>query len=875
MRDGPPSPSETMSSDDLMHEIADLRSRLTEMDDDGRSSVCESMNDIDLVFALRKDVARLADEKAKQEKEFMNQMSSLGTENQSVIANLKSKLARSRAEADEQGDRAQALSGVEVERNALQRQLKEIQEIHSIEVEQLKENITRADEEISETRQEADYLHQVSEEVRAEKEAMFEQVEAIRLELKNEKRQSESFRVQLKKSEDTAALLRKKVDLKDREWTALREQVGEMNDTMIELEAGKDLAESQLSTVRKELNQTKHKLAFQKAKSTDQGIMTSAEMEGLERSCEQLEERLARTQLKLAEKDTTIEEMTVSLQEEKANSRRIRQELIDDRFEDTNTGLSRSLHEKQDTTGSLSRSLHGSQDTSKEIEFLRRRNKSLSDELLYLKKKVPEGDPGSKVQPSCTPPRIKRTATGGASPRTPVSGLVASFEKRLTRRPDDKHQDVTANTSYASDFSPSSDKSTESKELKEAHRTIQSLELELQEEHETVLSLRKQLLVSSDDRDAVKSLEIQLDLSQEQVTVLQKKVGKMEMTKREYFKEIEQLQYNLDRSKELTGLEEEKKDEERGEEVGRLRSQVEALQSELSDALEQLEDLNEDCSSLQTELEEEKRVSAEYLERMESMKFEVASASKTNALAGKEQKMYDKEITKLKVELTKTQVSKGELEMEYMHRVKEMETEIEAVEIEASEEIDELKSLLMGMQQSLSSKEEHIHRLETEKKQLCNNMSMASRAKHGDFDELQAELLDTTAKSTSQAREIQALKMKIEELDGIKMGKAERLQGRVDELEELIEDLKTAKASSTREDIERVRRENHQLKESIRQVKMERRSLQERVESLVSEKSSSKSVQILRDRNASLKEEVEKMTRRLKKMEESITRFAI
>jgi FtsZ-binding cell division protein ZapB len=77
------------------------------------------------------------------------------------------------------------------------------------------------------------------------------------------------------------------------------------------------------------------------------------------------------------------------------------------------------------------------------------------------------------------------------------------------------------------------------------------------------------------------------------------------------------------------------------------------------------------------------------------------------------------------------------------------------------------------------------------------------------------------------------------------------------------------------DDFTQLKEENAQLRETIHDIKIERRQLKERLDALTQDKSASRSSQILRERNNVLKEEVEKLTKRLKKMEASITRFAI
>ena len=859
MRDGPPVDEATMSSETLLHEIAILRSRLRDLEEDSRSSICESLIEGDPALFLKKEVVKLADEKAKQEKEFMNQMSSLAIENQSIIADLKSKLARSLASQEELEDRVEAMTSA-----------------HAAEIERLTENLTRADEEIAEARQEIDYLQQENEDIRTEKVSSSEESEALRLELENERRRTDSYRNQLKKSEEKVEKFRNEVSSKDKVIDQLKEEIGEMNDSMVELEEQREKLENQLKVLREELTTAKEKLQNQRNKSIDHSIF-SAERESLERSCEQLEERLERSQARLSEKDATIESLTTALKEERNICRKMRKELKGERENGMDT--------KDDMGAGLSRSLHGIRDTSKEIEFLRRRNKSLNEEVRELRKRVENvsidvaKDPkaenskfGVTLHPVlCTPPRSKKSGDRSDSPRTAVSGLVASFEKRIHRRVDEKRED-TGNSS-SSDWSPSADNSSE---LREARRTIQQLETELQQEREAVENLRKQLSHAKADSEAVSALERKLEHSLGQVEIFQKKVDALEKEKKQYSSEIEQLQYDANMAKEIAQLQEEKKDEEREEELSRLRSQVNALQSELTNAMEQVEEFSSEISKLQGALEREKGLNVECDKTIADLRSQVETTQMQSTLNETLQKKHSAEINKLEVELMKTQLAKDDLQAELSNRIKDLETEFEAMEILANEEIDELKSQLTALQQIVSGKDEQINRLEKEKSQLCNSMSMASNAKNDEFEELQSELIDKTAQSTAQAREIQALKMKIEELESIKRGKAEWLQGRVTELEQEVDNLRSInKKSGSWEDIERLRRENMQLKETIRDMKMERRNLQDRIEALVSERSSSKSVHVLRERNAALKDEVERLTRRLKKMEESITRFAI
>eukprot|EP00977_Amphora_coffeiformis_P019252 scaffold7087_cov168-Amphora_coffeaeformis.AAC.11 len=545
MREGPPLDSEeTMSSQVLLEEIANLRTRLRDLEDDGRSSFCESFVDgSDMSTILKKEVVKLTDEKAKQEKEFMNQMTSLAVENQNIIADLKSKLARSCATAEELEDRVEAMTSN-----------------HADEINRLKENLTRADEEIAEARQEIDYLQHENEELRVK----HEDAEALKLELENEKRRNESYLVQLKKSEDKIERLRLGSSSRDNEVEELREQVGEMHDVIVELEEQKESVEGQLKLVQSELAQVNHKLQKERNKSLDHSVF-SAERENLERSCEQLEERLERFQARLAEKDTTIENLTNSLKEERSITRKMRKELKEER----------ECNSNEESGPGLNGSMHGTLTPNKELEYLRRRNKSLNDELRELRQKVGETDKrsddtkfGVSLHPISSPPRLKKAGDGVVSPRAAVSQLVASFEKNTQRRGDEKREDT--GSSCASEWSPSADKPVDQRE---AQRTIHQLERELQEEREVVVGLRKQLSCTKTGVESMNSVERKLEQSLKQIERFKKKVDLLEKEKRQCYDDIEQLQNDARVAKEIAALEEEKKDEDRGEEVSRLRSQ--------------------------------------------------------------------------------------------------------------------------------------------------------------------------------------------------------------------------------------------------------------------------------------------------------------
>lgn len=290
------------------------------------------------------------------------------------------------------------------------------------------------------------------------------------------------------------------------------------------------------------------------------------------------------------------------------------------------------------------------------------------------------------------------------------------------------------------------------------------------------------------------------------------------------------------------------------EEVDRLRSQVAALQQELGEAMVNVEELQKVISSIQnahdSELQDQQKIGTR--------------SSKT----------IGKEMQTLEVELTKNQISRADMQMGYMSKIHDLENKLDTMQDEMDDELKHKVLEMNRLQMTLTSKENEIRALTKEREQICSSMSNLSSSRKGDIDELQEELLKLTAKTAAQTREIQSLKMNIEEHD-FRKSEFERLKERITDLEEELVSAPPQKSDASHSDIAIMKAENKMLRESIRDLGMERRQLQEKLEALLLEKTNSKSGHVLRERNAALKTEVERLTKRLKKMEHSMTRFTI
>jgi chromosome segregation ATPase len=336
----------------------------------------------------------------------------------------------------------------------------------------------------------------------------------------------------------------------------------------------------------------------------------------------------------------------------------------------------------------------------------------------------------------------------------------------------------------------------------------------------------------------------------------------------EYNNKITALQKNINSLKEKAQVELQEKQRLQKE----FLAEASRLASELEDARSDQNALERD-SSLQAK-EFEKRIEA--LETEKERLKQALESSESKVAASVPQKEYDRQINQLTVELTKSQMKQADQEREYSDKIQNLENELEALETEAEKELQSRQSLIDNLKKTLELKEKENERLEDEKAQICSSMNDASFSRKDELEELQAELIDMSTKTKSQAREIQSLKMKLEDYESRRGESNTKLRQRIKELEEEVDEFQRAARNQVDKDtVAKLRSENVHLRECLKDVKMEKRSLAEKLDSLTTGRNSSKSSQVLRDRNAALKQEVEKLTKRLKKMEDSITRFAI
>lgn len=275
---------------------------------------------------------------------------------------------------------------------------------------------------------------------------------------------------------------------------------------------------------------------------------------------------------------------------------------------------------------------------------------------------------------------------------------------------------------------------------------------------------------------------------------------------------------------------------------------------------EQIESLKAELAEAKCELEAETELVKALREELNILTYEKITFQEDKDSSIEGQRALKMEMNKMANAVTAAQMETANVERELKGRIRELEDTIEALNAEIDDELEARQEEIDALQRQLDEQIENVRRMETEREQICTNINSVSNSKKIEIDELHEELMKKTAEAASQAREIESLAIQVEKQKDT-TEELEYLRFKVRDLE------RKTNVGMSKQELDKLMAENHKLNENLRKMVMERRALQEKLQAVMSEKSSSKSVQVLRDRNAALKQEVERLSRRIRHAE--------
>jgi chromosome segregation ATPase len=354
--------------------------------------------------------------------------------------------------------------------------------------------------------------------------------------------------------------------------------------------------------------------------------------------------------------------------------------------------------------------------------------------------------------------------------------------------------------------------------------------------------------------------------------------------------QVDSLQHELEHVKELHLL-------QSAEEITNLTSQIDSLSEQLKQAVEERDEAQEqnrvhfskfdslraeidgkvneferihvgdkkEISQLQMQIKSmEKELSAS-LATVENMRVNLREKEEVEEtvenLQRENQHSLDSQINKLQKELTQTRVTEADTEK----KLRSLENTIITIQEDSKKALASKEETLVEMRKALGEKEGNLERLSKEKEQLILSMKDMTSSRRDEIDELQSELMEMSTRTANQAREVQTLKIELED-GNYRKEEMDRLRRRVRELSQELANQDPDMAHE--EKSSELQLENGELRQRLRDANLALKGAEEKIRDVVADKGNSKSMQVLRDRNASLKFEVEKLTKKLRKLSE-------
>lgn len=860
----------------LLDEVATLRNRLKELEEDGHSGKTapsldshESIENYD-VASLKKQLIKAQNDRADMEKDFMNQLSAMAQEHHENVEKLQKQLKMMQCEkniikANGSFEQSEEIYQLEQEIS----QLKDVIAANGDEgVQQLVKKLSATEKEVKDARDEVKCLQQQVEDLDGQKSTLLEEITHLRIDYDKEAKTVLSLRTEMEHMEKEFQVQEEtfKHDFMVQEETIHQheESFGEMNDTIVELEGQKALLLDEITGLRLQLdreNKTKSELKARieelTAATMEAGDYKLVSMEQRATAAEEnasklqenvnklqdelrsvtanyksdvarLEERLSSRDSQLEESKRAIETKKKELEEaqiktEKAHeeAKELRKEIeaqqkecADKEHEIASMVSQRISYEKRATRNIM--------DHVAEVDDLRAHCESLEEEVEYLKNRLhsemgtptrsssatksPQKFRFDRVGPPPPPPQStppRWSRSPTELPRTPVRGMVEKFER------------ISASTSSRESVP------TDCRSASPRPRIIQD--------------------------------ESDISMSSGEAELFHQKAAADSQ-------EVRQLQEKLQKQSEL---------------IGELRAEIATLTAtrgaqailaekehahKSRDDAEYIEALEEEVRDLKNKLEEETELVKALREELNILTFEKIAFQEEKDTNIEGQRAQRVEMNKLANAVTAAQMEKANIEREAKARVRELEDTIETMNAEIDEELAAKQGEIEALQHRLDEQIENVKRMEQEREQICTNINTISNSKKIEIDELHEELMKQTATAAAQGREIDSLMVQVEKQKDA-TEELEYLRFKVRDLE------KKSSSGMSRPEIDKLMSDNHKLNESLRKMGMERRALQEKLTAVMSEKTSSKSVQVLRERNSALKKEVERLSRRVQHAE--------
>ena len=924
----PPGISSSMSEDTpyamqvLMEELATLRKRNKELEDDNRTGMTVETdgtltNSEAEEAGLRKQLQQVSDAKAAQELEFMNQLSQIAREGAEKEESLMKELEQQQEELNKyrqhaNNDKTRFTTNTDHERT----------------IQQLQQDLESADEELKVNRRDVEELYKKNRKLETQKSTLIEEVTQLRVEVDNESKVAVSMQQAMEENDKHIVIKTKKLqeELVQKNAIILKhnQEIGEMNDGVIKLEGQRAMLLDEITDLRMQLDRAEDGRDAMKKKleeimeeqreqsrminSASSGIRVGALMQSVSDAQEkqsELEDQVGELQKELravttaykkdsakweemsAFKESELEKARADLEEATRVAKKAQLEVL--ASEDDAAQLRSKLEAERKSVAELEQEVTTLQNqkvsyeknSSKaiqqhvaQVDEALEHNKVLEAQLEALKSQVSNAKETSskKLTDSAESSRhSQRTGPPISPPLSPPLSPQPSYRGRNTSLKQRQHSWATSPSSQRESVRSQPDL------LKNAN-SVRAIAAAFEGKGPASPPATKSVVPRGRAGEGpVPTAVVIQAYPAVDVEELQQQLEDLEHEVDQYRAQNELLTQKLREQCELVG--------ELQAEVTTLSASKTAIQQlSRKEFAKESEESESKIAELEDELEQNRQELMNHKDQVDKLKCEIRAMT-CERLAYEEctmeayekravtsQKSYQGEVNQVKVELTNAQVRIANMEKDYQLQIEKLEASVEELNAECDAELEAKQGELDVIKYRLDEQRDMVDKLTKEREQLCLQMNELSNARRDEIAELQSDLMEKTTQNTSLARAMQALQMQVEHHEG-NTREVEFLQERVKELE--TKPNGNGGVFKNQVELETLSDETKKLRDMVRNLTIERRGLQEKLNAVVRDKKENRSNQVLRERNEKLRREVDRLTKKISKIEGSVTRIAI
>ena len=266
--------------------------------------------------------------------------------------------------------------------------------------------------------------------------------------------------------------------------------------------------------------------------------------------------------------------------------------------------------------------------------------------------------------------------------------------------------------------------------------------------------------------------------------------------------------------------------------------------------------------SLKSELLNSQHQVSQLLKTIEKTE-EIENASEHLA---KSVQSLQKQSNKLQNQLTLSNMERSDAERRHKKEINRLETALDSAHFDLRDCIEARDKEIKKFKSLAKEKDDEARVLERGKEQLVLSMQDMVKNRRDEVDDFQNEMVEMNTRLTSETRKVSTLRSRLEQSD-YPSKEIGRLRKRITELSRQLAKQKESDTTNAAPEIE-----NRELRKMLKEASTQRSIAEDKLQKYISDRggsggsSSSKPVQVLRERNASLKDEVERLTRKLEKL---------